>query len=87
LAIAAAVREAGGETADRASLIAALRNLRIATPEDPAGFETYMNPDSHQVQQVIAIGRSAPDDRYPPARMMLHDLRIYYPENLAAPMR
>ncbi|GAB4179144.1 MAG: ABC transporter substrate-binding protein [Rhodocyclaceae bacterium] len=78
LAIAQAVREARG-AADRERLVAALEHLRLKLPEDPEGFESYMDPASHQIQQVVAIGQVVADERFPPARTMLGHFTAYPP--------
>jgi len=78
LAIAEALRIAGSDADDQA-IRQALGSLRLKLPEDPDNFFSFMNPVNHQLQQVIAIGETLPDDRYPPARMMLGNWRIYHP--------
>lgn len=78
LAIAEAIRRAGG-AADVEKLVAALERLRLKLPEDPDGFESYMDPRSHQMQQVVAIGEVVPDRRFPPAAAMLGHFRVYSP--------
>ncbi len=78
LAIAEAIRIAGTDADDEA-MRTALSNLRIKLPEDPENFSSFMNPTNHQLQQVIAIGETVSDDRYPPARKMLGHWRIYRP--------
>lgn len=81
LAIADAIRRAGGAN-DVEKLVAALERLRLKLPEDPEGFESYMDPKSHQIQQVIAIGEVVPDARFPPAQAMLAKFKVYPPETL-----
>lgn len=78
IAIAEAVRTAGGTT-DADALRAALRGLRLHLPEDPEGFTSWMDPVSHQMMQMQAIGRTMPDTRYAPATMMLGDISVYSP--------
>lgn len=79
LAIAEAIRRAGG-AADIEKLVVALERLRLKLPEDPDGFESYMDPRSHQMQQVVAIGEVVPDRRFPPAAAMLGHFRVYPPQ-------
>jgi len=79
LAIADAIVRAGG-TGDREKLVAALERLRLKLPEDPDGFESYMDPKTHQMQQVIAIGEVVADERFPPAKTMLGRFKAYPPE-------
>lgn len=78
LAIAEAVRLAGG-TEDRDKLRESLETLTLSLPEDPEGFRSKMDPDSHQMLQVQAIGKTVFDNSYAPAKVMLGDWRIYYP--------
>lgn len=78
LAIAEAVRKAGG-TREAERLIKALEGLAIKLPEDPDGFTSYIDPATHQIQQVIAIGEVVPDERFPPARTMLGKWKVYPP--------
>lgn len=78
LAIAESVRIAGVD-ADDAEIRTALEGLRLKLPEDPPGFTSYMDPDTHQLQQVIAIGRSLPNPGHPPASKLLGEWKIYPP--------
>ncbi len=78
LAIAEAVRQAGGK-ADKDKVRAALRNLRLKLPEDPEGFQSFMDPKTHQLMQVQAIGKTMVNNEYPPAAIQLGEWRIYYP--------
>lgn len=78
MAIAEAVRAAGG-TADKDRLRQALETLSLSLPEDPEGFQSIMDPVHHQMLQAQAIGRTRPSADYPPARMMLDDIRVYLP--------
>lgn len=86
LAIAEAVARAGG-VADGERLIAALEGLRLKLPEDPEGFESYMDPATHQMQQTVAIGEVVPDERFPPAKAMLSRFKVYPPEALRSAAR
>lgn len=81
LAIATAVDQIG-DPSDTDALIRALERLRIKLPEDPDGFTSYMDADTHQMVQVQAIGTVVPDERYPPAKTMLGDWKIYPAEML-----
>ncbi|MFP2771055.1 ABC transporter substrate-binding protein [Oceanisphaera sp. KMM 10153] len=78
LAIAETMRTVGVHASD-AEISTALKGLRLRLPEDPPGFVSYMDPVTHQLQQVIAIGRSQPDDRLPPATKLLGDWKVYPP--------
>lgn len=81
LAVSEAVAQAGG-VGDRERLIAAIERLRLKLPEDPDGFESYMDPKTHQMQQVVAVGEVVPDVRFPPAKTMLGRFKAYPPEAL-----
>ncbi|SIS67281.1 ABC transporter substrate-binding protein [Neptunomonas antarctica] len=83
LAIAEVLRIAGSEAGD-ATMRKVFSTLQLKLPEDPHGFTSFMNPVNHQLQQVIAIGETIPDQRFAPARMMLGHWRIYPPESHAA---
>ncbi len=88
LAIAEAARAVGPPYADKAALIAAFETLSLETPEDPPGFRSTMDPDTHQMRQVIAIGETVSNTAFPPATVMLGNWRVYRPEDydvLAAP--
>lgn len=78
LAIAEAVRKAGGTT-DKAAIQRALETLTLALPEDPDGFESHMDGNAHQMLQVQAIGKTVFDNRFPPATIQLGDWSVYYP--------
>lgn len=82
LAIAEAVKNAGSNFREPAAIEQAFEQLTLTTPEDPDGFQSTMDPDSHQIRQVMAIGETVPDERYPPAKVMLGNWHIYYPADL-----
>jgi branched-chain amino acid transport system substrate-binding protein len=84
LAIAEALRIAG-PTADDESMRRVLSNLELKLPEDPSDFISFMNPADHQLQQVISIGETIPDHRFPPAKMMLGHWRTYHPDHTDSP--
>lgn len=84
LAIAEAVRRAGGARSTEA-LVRALEGMRIELPEDPPGFTSYIEPETHQVVQVQAIGEVVADDRFPPAKVMLGNWVAYDAEELKPP--
>jgi branched-chain amino acid transport system substrate-binding protein len=83
-AIAEAVKKVGNPD-DTEALVKALEGLKIQLPEDPEGFTSYIDPATHQVVQVQAIGVTKPNDKYPPAKMMLGDWKIYKAEDLLPP--
>ena len=69
-AIAEAVRGAGG-TGDSDRLVKVLEQLRLKLPEDPDGFSSYMDPRTHQMVQMQAIGQVVPNKSFPPETAML----------------
>jgi branched-chain amino acid transport system substrate-binding protein len=78
LAIAEAVKEAGG-VSDPDALRTALENLKLSLPEDPEGFVSVMDPVSHQLLQVQAIGKTVFNNAYEPATVLLGQWSVYYP--------
>lgn len=78
LAVAEAWRQA--DTTDAEGVRQALEGLKLPLPEDPPGFQSWIDPVSHQIMQVIAIGESLPNEDYPPATRMLGNWKIYMPE-------
>jgi branched-chain amino acid transport system substrate-binding protein len=83
-AIAKAV-EAVGNPDDTEALVKALEGLKIKLPEDPDGFTSYIDPATHQIMQVQAIGVTMPNSDFPPAKMMLGNWKIYKAEDIAPP--
>jgi len=83
-AIAKAV-EIVGNPDDTEALVKALEGLKIKLPEDPDGFTSYIDPATHQIMQVQAIGVTMPNTDFPPAKMMLGDWKIYKAEDVAPP--
>ncbi|WP_328188123.1 ABC transporter substrate-binding protein [Marinobacter sp. OP 3.4] len=81
LAVANAIRKAGDVT-DTPAMIHALEGLEIPLPKDPYGFTSYIDPDTHQIVQAQAIGTPVASDRFPPARILLGNWRIYDAESL-----
>jgi branched-chain amino acid transport system substrate-binding protein len=84
MAIAGAVERAGARaTTDQ--LVRALEGLRLELPEDPPGFTSFIDAETHQIAQVQAIGEVVPDTRFPPARVMLGRWTWYRAEDLQVP--
>lgn len=81
MAIARAVEKAGG-AGDAEKLVAALEGLQLALPEDPPGFASYIDPDTHQIVQAQAVGTVVPDTRFPPAQVMVGNWAVYDAEDL-----
>jgi branched-chain amino acid transport system substrate-binding protein len=78
MVIAEAVRQAGGAR-DKNALRAALEAVRLKLPEDPDGFQSYMDSTYHQMLQTQAIGRTILDTRFPPATVQLGDWEVFSP--------
>lgn len=84
IAIAKAVAEVGNATDDKA-LIAALEGMRLTLPEDPEGAPSVIDPETHQIMQAQAVGTPVRNDRFPPAKAMLGNIRAYDAEDLRPP--
>lgn len=56
-----------------------LEKLVIALPEDPEGFESYMDPLTHEIQQVQAIGKTVAGSAMAPATVELGEWFVFYP--------
>jgi branched-chain amino acid transport system substrate-binding protein len=84
VAIAKAVRTAGGAH-DTTALVAALEGMRLELPKDPPGFTSYIDPSTHQIAQVQAIGEVVANASFPPARVMLGKWVSYAAEDLKPP--
>ncbi len=82
--IAEAVKAVGNPD-DTEALVKAMENIKIKLPEDPKDFTSYMRPETHQIVQMQAIGVTQPNDKFPPAKMMLGDWKIYKAEDLVPP--
>jgi branched-chain amino acid transport system substrate-binding protein len=81
LAIAKAV-EAVGNPDDTTALIKALEGMELELPEDPDGFRSRIDPASHQIIQMQAIGTVVRDARFPPATALLGNFQVYPAEQL-----
>ncbi|WP_300725449.1 ABC transporter substrate-binding protein [Pseudomonas sp.] len=81
MVLAKAYEKAGGAT-DTQALIKALEGLEIALPEDPQGFDSRIDPVTHQIQQSQAIGSPVSNTDYPPAQLMLGDWSVYSAQEL-----
>ncbi|MEL0623490.1 ABC transporter substrate-binding protein [Marinomonas arenicola] len=79
MAIAESVQLAGIKASNEV-LKKTFEHLTLNLPEDPTGFSSYMNPETHQLQQVISIGTSTKDTNLPPAMRLLHNWSVYYPK-------
>ena len=81
LAIAKAV-EAVGNPDDTSALVRALEGMELELPEDPEGFRSRIDPVSHQIIQMQAIGTVVRDARFPPAATLLGNFQVYPAEQL-----
>jgi branched-chain amino acid transport system substrate-binding protein len=84
LAIAQAVDKVGNPD-DTEALVKALEGMKIQLPEDPEGFTSYIDPETHQIVQVQAIGITEANDKFPPAKRMLGSWKVYKAEDLLPP--
>jgi branched-chain amino acid transport system substrate-binding protein len=83
MAIAEAVQRAGPKgTTDQ--LVKALEGLRLELPEDPPGFTSWIDPETHQIAQAQAIGEVVPNGDFPPAKVMLGKW-VSYPAEVLKP--
>ena len=78
IAIAESVRLASNKN-DKDQIRHNLENLVVNLPEDPAGFSSHMDPVSHQILQVQAIGKTVLNHEYKPAKVLLGDWFIHFP--------
>lgn len=67
---------------DTEALISVMESLRIQCPEDPPGFTSYMDPYTHQMIQMHAIGVTVANSEYPPATRMLGQWEVFNAELL-----
>lgn len=81
MVLAKAYEKAVGST-DTQELIRALEGLEIALPEDPPGFVSRIDPQTHQIQQTQAIGTLVLNNDYPPAKVMLGNWVVYSAQEL-----
>lgn len=84
MAAAKAVVKAGG-TKDPDALVRALENLELKLPEDPEGFSSFIDPDTHQIVQAQAVGEVVPGSSFPPAKVMLGNWTVFRAEDLRPP--
>ncbi|MFH0822152.1 MAG: ABC transporter substrate-binding protein [Pseudomonadota bacterium] len=83
-AIAEAVKKVGNPD-DSEALVKALEGPKIKLPEDPDDFTSFIDPQSHQIVQVQAIGVTVADDKFPPAKRMLGNWKVYKGDDLLPP--
>ncbi len=85
IAIGRALAGAGLQ-ADNEKLIRVLEGMHLSLPEDPEGYVSHIDPETHQIVQAQAIGEVVADTAYAPARLMLGRWRVYRAEDLQAPL-
>jgi branched-chain amino acid transport system substrate-binding protein len=81
LAVATAYRDSGSYRPDSDTMRRELENLVLKLPEDPEGFESYMDATTHEIQQVQAIGETVPGSQLAPATVELGNWFVFYPED------
>jgi len=81
LVIAEAIRKVGNAD-DTEALIKAMEGMKIKLPEDPAGFTSYIDPKTHQMAQAQAIGVTVKNDKFPPAKFALGNMKVYAADKL-----
>jgi len=81
LVIAEAIRKVGNAD-DTEALIKAMEGMKIKLPEDPAGFTSYIDPKTHQIAQVQAIGVTVKNDKFPPAKFALGNMKVYQADKI-----
>jgi ADP-glucose pyrophosphorylase len=67
--IAEAIRKVGNAN-DTEALVKALEGMKIQCPEDPPGFTSYIDPKTHQIVQIQAIGTTVKNEKFPPAKFV-----------------
>lgn len=83
-AIAAAVEKVGNPD-DTEALVKALEGMQMNLPEDPEGFASFIDPGTHQIMQVQAIGTTVASTDFPPAKIMLANWTVYQPGDIVPP--
>lgn len=77
--------QVAGRRANNEQLIHALEGLQLALPEDPPGYVSQIDPQTHQIIQAQAIGEVLPNSAFPPAKAMLGRWKVYRAEDLQPP--
>lgn len=75
-----------GRRAGNEQLIRALEGLHLALPEDPEGYVSHIDAETHQIVQAQAIGEVVPNSAYPPAKVMLGHWVAYRADELQPPI-
>ncbi|MDB5960944.1 MAG: amino acid transporter substrate-binding protein [Massilia sp.] len=74
-----------GKQASTEKLISTLEGMKLNLPEDPQGYSSYIDPQTHQILQAQAIGEVVPNHDFPPAEVMLSNWTVYPAEDLRPP--
>jgi branched-chain amino acid transport system substrate-binding protein len=82
--IADAIKKVGNADNTEA-LVKAMEGMKLKLPEDPAGFTSYIDPATHQIVQDQAIGVTVKNDKFPPAKYMLGNFKVYPAAKLMPP--
>lgn len=75
-----------GKRASNERLIHTLEGLHLALPEDPEGYVSHIDPETHQIVQAQAIGEVVADSAFPPSKAMLGHWVVYRAEDLQPPL-
>ena len=70
------------DTKDVDALVKVMETMKIPCPEDPEGFTSYMDPLTHQIVQMHAIGITRRNTSFPPATRMLANWKVFDAELL-----
>ncbi|MBA3904546.1 MAG: amino acid ABC transporter substrate-binding protein [Rhodocyclaceae bacterium] len=85
IAIGRALATAGLQ-ADNDKLIRVLEGMHLSLPEDPEGYVSHIDPETHQIIQAQAIGEVERNTAFSPARLMLGRWTVYRAEELQPPL-
>lgn len=75
-----------GKRASNEKLIHTLEGLHLALPEDPDGYVSHIDPETHQIIQAQAIGEVVANSAFPPSKAMLGHWVVYRAEDLQPPL-
>ncbi len=82
--IAEAIKKVGNAN-DTDALVKAMEGMKLPLPEDPKGFQSYIDPKTHQIVQVQAIGVTEKNTKFPPAKLMLGQFKVFPADKLLPP--
>jgi len=75
-----------GKGAGNEQLIRTLEGLHLGLPEDPEGYVSHIDKETHQIVQAQAIGEVVPNSAFAPAKVMLGRWVVYRAEELQPPL-